>query len=27
MGFFQEELRDDVVKMMRDGGLRVASAE
>ena len=24
MGFFQEELRDDVVKMMRDGGLRVA---
>lgn len=27
MGFFQEELRDDVVKMMRDGGLRVTSAE
>ena len=27
MGFFQEELRDDVAKMMRDGGLRVTSAE
>ncbi len=27
MGFFQEELRDDVAKMMREGGLRVASAE
>ena len=27
MGFFQEDLRDDVVKMMRDGGLRVTSAE
>ena len=27
MGFFQEELRNDVVKRMRDGGLRVTSAE
>ena len=27
MGFFQEELRDDVAKMMREGGLRVASVE
>lgn len=27
MGFFRKELRDDVVKMMRDGGLRVTSAE
>ena len=27
MGFFQEELRDDVVKRMEDGGLRVASGE
>ena len=27
MGFFQEELRDDVAKMMREGGLRVVSVE
>ena len=27
MGFFQEELRDDVVKRMEDGGLRVASGK
>ena len=27
MGFFQEELRDDVVKMMRDGGLQVVSVQ
>ncbi len=27
MGFFQEELRDEVVKRMQDGGLRVVSAE
>lgn len=27
MGFFQEELRDNVVKRMQDGGLRVVSAE
>ena len=27
MGFFQEELRDDVPKMMREGGLRVVSVE
>lgn len=27
MGFFQEELRDNVVKRMQDGGLQVVSAE